>query len=425
MPPINHYEILGVQRQADNVDIKKAYKKAAMRLHPDKNPQGESMFKRVAVAYEVLKSPVERRKHDQALERHRTPAAPFSQQPRGYYRPAPPQPQPFNAAHREFESAEKERLYKEMLARRAKEDAKRNKQQADFLKGGLNFAEWYRMKCAEADDVSPPPTPTPTPKATPRAPPRAPPADDQRWKKEAQRKQEELAEMLQKKVQKEKEEDEHNAAAEAIKAEEAMMQIRRQREDLRKEKEQQKRQRSKARREASVLPPIYNDPLKEHNLADLHKEERMQWEKEKAMRDAQDKKEEEMHQARLREIQAVQRERQQVEAGVAEDIAEVSRNMTKHVRNFRDELRRERAKHERDMEKMRRHSAEQEREMLEKLELVRRAKREGKPIPPVTLEPLMSTPPTLSSLATSSAASSCKLPVLSATQNSAVSRGSE
>lgn len=55
---VDAYEILGLgSRQATNAEIKKAYRKSALRWHPDKNPDdkenAEAMFKAVSEAYEV------------------------------------------------------------------------------------------------------------------------------------------------------------------------------------------------------------------------------------------------------------------------------------------------------------------------------------------------------------------------------------
>jgi curved DNA-binding protein CbpA len=54
----DYYEVLGLSRDAGENDIKKAYKKAALRFHPDKNPDdregAEARFKRVSEAYQVL-----------------------------------------------------------------------------------------------------------------------------------------------------------------------------------------------------------------------------------------------------------------------------------------------------------------------------------------------------------------------------------
>ena len=54
----DYYQTLGIDRQAGNDDIKKAYRKLAMKYHPDRNPgdkRAEQKFKEVNEAYEVLK----------------------------------------------------------------------------------------------------------------------------------------------------------------------------------------------------------------------------------------------------------------------------------------------------------------------------------------------------------------------------------
>ena len=60
------YDIIGVSKNADQDEIKKAYRKLALKYHPDKNPdnkEAEKMFKEAAEAYSVLSDENKRRQY--------------------------------------------------------------------------------------------------------------------------------------------------------------------------------------------------------------------------------------------------------------------------------------------------------------------------------------------------------------------------
>eukprot|EP01041_Mallomonas_annulata_P002151 gene2151-4187_t len=65
------YAVLGVKRDADDDAIKRAYRIAALRIHPDKNPHPDSKaaFDRVQEAFNVLSSPLKRAQHDEELKK--------------------------------------------------------------------------------------------------------------------------------------------------------------------------------------------------------------------------------------------------------------------------------------------------------------------------------------------------------------------
>lgn len=65
---MDYYELLGVSKTASQDDIKKAYRKLALKYHPDKNPgdkAAEEKFKEISKAYAVLSEPEQRQKYDQ------------------------------------------------------------------------------------------------------------------------------------------------------------------------------------------------------------------------------------------------------------------------------------------------------------------------------------------------------------------------
>ncbi|MDD4756600.1 MAG: molecular chaperone DnaJ [Prolixibacteraceae bacterium] len=64
----DYYEVLGVSKDASADEIKKAYRKQALKYHPDKNPgdkASEEKFKEAAEAYEVLRNPDKKQRYDQ------------------------------------------------------------------------------------------------------------------------------------------------------------------------------------------------------------------------------------------------------------------------------------------------------------------------------------------------------------------------
>ena len=64
----DYYEVLGINRNADEKEIKKAYRKLAKKYHPDSNvgnPDAEQKFKEVTEAYDVLSDTEKKKLYDQ------------------------------------------------------------------------------------------------------------------------------------------------------------------------------------------------------------------------------------------------------------------------------------------------------------------------------------------------------------------------
>ncbi len=105
----DYYAILGVERNADEAAIKKAYRKLAHKYHPDvsKDPQGEAKFKEIAEAYATLKDPEKRAAYDQL----------GSYKPGQDFRPPPDWGRQFGGSQYSFEDIDLSDLFEQFAGR--------------------------------------------------------------------------------------------------------------------------------------------------------------------------------------------------------------------------------------------------------------------------------------------------------------------
>ena len=78
---MNFYKVLGVNQKAGPDKIKRAYRKAAKRFHPDVSPRNGEKFREVQEAYETLSDPKKKALYDREVLEDRSPAV----RPQSYY----------------------------------------------------------------------------------------------------------------------------------------------------------------------------------------------------------------------------------------------------------------------------------------------------------------------------------------------------
>ena len=103
MSAVDHYHLLGVARHASKDDIRQAYKGKALALHPDKNPNGEALFKLVVNAYQTLMSPTKKVAYDRDLDLRESRRPAYGAPPTGgraspQSKPHPPRTSPSYAS---------------------------------------------------------------------------------------------------------------------------------------------------------------------------------------------------------------------------------------------------------------------------------------------------------------------------------------
>ena len=119
----NHYQTLGLKRDASNDDIKKAYRKLAQKFHPDKNDGDkffEERFKEIQEAYETLSDPYEKGKYDSNYDYffngQQKTGQTYTRKEEPKYEPPKPDPEKVRQEKEAREKREKERAEKERVA---------------------------------------------------------------------------------------------------------------------------------------------------------------------------------------------------------------------------------------------------------------------------------------------------------------------
>lgn len=160
----DYYDLLGVPRTASKDGIREAYKLKALELHPDKNPQGEAIFKLVVNAYQILRSPTKRRKYDQEIAlrdgRRAQPVSTgrYGQKPARANNVDPRSPNPAPTSFAKGDSrATDEKLFADIFKQYQKGtyggSAPLGKDNKDGFRGAAgnqqSFSEWFKRKQEE------------------------------------------------------------------------------------------------------------------------------------------------------------------------------------------------------------------------------------------------------------------------------------
>ena len=119
----NHYQTLGIKRDASTDDIKRAYRKLAQKFHPDKNDGDkffEEIFKEIQEAYETLSDPYEKGKYDSNYDyffngQQKTNQS-YTRKEEPKYEPPKPDPEKVRQEKEARDKREKERAEKERVA---------------------------------------------------------------------------------------------------------------------------------------------------------------------------------------------------------------------------------------------------------------------------------------------------------------------
>jgi curved DNA-binding protein CbpA len=120
----NHYQTLGIKRDASNDDIKKAYRKLAQKFHPDKNDGDkffEERFKEIQEAYEILSDLYEKGKYDTNYDyffgsQNQTHSQTYTNRQEPKYEQPKPDPEKVRKEKEEKEKRDKERAEKERVS---------------------------------------------------------------------------------------------------------------------------------------------------------------------------------------------------------------------------------------------------------------------------------------------------------------------